>query len=305
MSYGPRDALVRAGLELGDAFVGILPTGAAYGLADLLGSAWFRAATGRRRLVAANLARVNEAIGRPLEGAAARDQVRAAFVAHARYYLEVARLPRHAHRHRDNSLIWEGGPDLAALLDKGGIVGVSAHYGNFEPAAVWMQEHGLRWVTPVEAIEPRALFDYLRSRRGAGSASGELVAAPGAARRVLEGLRHHEMVAIAADRDVGTATVEVEFFGHPARMPSGPATLALLTGSPVVIITLRRTGHGQFVAWSELIPWSPTGDRPADIQTLTQRITEALARHISEAPDQWWGSFQPVWDDLTPGTVQA
>jgi KDO2-lipid IV(A) lauroyltransferase len=305
MTYGPRDALVRAGLELGDAFVGILPTGAAYGLADLLGRAWFRAANGRRRLVAANLARVNAAIGQPLHGAALRDQVRAAFVAHARYYLEVARLPRHAHRRQDNSLIWEGGPDLAALLAEGGIVGVSAHYGNFEPAAVWMQEHGLRWVTPVEAIEPRALFDYLRSRRAVGSASGELVAAPGAARRVLEGLRNHEMVAIASDRDVGTATVEVDFFGHRARMPSGPATLAVITKSPVVVVTLRRSAPGQFVAWSEQVEWTPTADRHADIQALTQRVTEALERHISEAPEQWWGAFQPVWDDLTLETVQA
>jgi KDO2-lipid IV(A) lauroyltransferase len=305
MTYGPRDALVRAGLELGDAFVGILPTRAAYGLADLLGRAWFRTAKGRRRLVAANLARVNAAIGQPLHGDALRDQVRAAFVAHARYYLEVARLPRHAHRRQDNSLIWEGGPDLAALLAEGGIVGVSAHYGNFEPAAVWMQQHGLRWVTPVEAIEPRALFDYLRSRRAVGSASGELVAAPGAARRVLEGLRNHEMVAIASDRDVGTATVEVDFFGHRARMPSGPATLAVITKSPVVVVTLRRTAPGQFVAWSEQVGWTPTADRQADIQALTQRITEALERHISESPEQWWGAFQPVWNDLTLATVKG
>jgi lauroyl/myristoyl acyltransferase len=88
-------------------------------------------------------------------------------------------------------------------------------------------------------------------------------------------------------------------------MPSGPATLALLTGSPVVIITLRRTGHGQFVAWSEQIPWTATGDRPADIQALTQRITEALERHISESPEQWWGAFQPVWNDLTLATVKG
>lgn len=305
MSYGPRDALLRAGLELGDAVVGILPTRAAYGLADLLGGAWFRVASGRRRLVAANLARVNAANGHPLQGEALREQVRAAFVAHARYYLEVARLPRHAQRSQDNTLIWEGGPDLAALLSDGGIVGVSAHFGNFEPAAAWMQAHGLRWVTPVEAIEPRALFDYLRARRGVGSASGELVAAPGAARRMLNGLRNHEMVAIAADRDVGTATLEVEFFGHKARLPSGPATLAVLTRSPVVVVTLRRTAPGHFVAWSEQIQWTPTADRHADIQALTQQMTDALARHISEAPEQWWATFQPVWDDLTPQTVGA
>jgi hypothetical protein len=29
-----------------------------------------------------------------------------------------------------------------------------------------------------------------------------------------------------------------------------------------------------------------------------QRITDVLARHIAEAPEQWWGAFQPVWADL-------
>ena len=87
-----------------------------------------------------------------------------------------------------------------------------------------MRSQGLRWVAPVERIEPPALFDYLSSRRRAKSAGGELVTSPEAARRVREALRNHELVAIAADRDVGSPTLTVDFFGHPARLPSAPAT---------------------------------------------------------------------------------
>ena len=87
MSLSPGDLLLRAGLELVDVLFRSLPERLAYGVADLLGEAWYRLAPGRRRLVGAQLARVAEASGRPLAAAALRRLVRAAFVAHARYYL--------------------------------------------------------------------------------------------------------------------------------------------------------------------------------------------------------------------------
>jgi phosphatidylinositol dimannoside acyltransferase len=299
----PSGVLLRAGLELGDAIAGNLPESVAYGLADLLGEAWYRFAPARRRLVAANLARVAEATGRPLRGAALRRLVRAAFVAHARYYLEVVRLPRARGRNIEDFLDWHDEAGVKVLLRESGVIAASPHFGNFEPAALWMASRGLRWVAPVERIEPQALFEYLTSRRGAKSAGGELVTSPDAARRVREALRNHELVAIAADRDVGSATLTVEFFGHSARLPSAPATLALRTGCPVVVGSIRRSSPGRFVGRMELVDWAPTGDRRADLAILTQRITDMLAVRIAEAPEQWWGAFQPVWDDLTMETV--
>ncbi len=300
---GPSSVLLRGLLELGDAVAGNLPESVAYGVADLLGEAWYRFAPARRRLVAANLARVAEATGRPLRGAALRRQVRAAFVAHARYYLEVVRLPRARDRNLGEFLEWRDEAGLAALMRESGVIAVSPHFGNFEPAALWMKSQGLRWVAPIERIEPPALFDYLSSRRGAKSAGGELVTSPQAARRVRDALRNHELVAIAADRDVGSPTLTVDFFGHPARLPSAPATLAVLTRSPVVVGSIRRTSPGRFAGRIERVEWTPTGDRRADLATLTRRITDMLEVRIAEAPEQWWGAFQPVWDDLTPETV--
>ncbi len=299
MSLRPGGLVLRAGLELGDALVGLLPARAAYALADLLGLAWYRFAPARRRLVAANLARVCTATWRPVNGPELRRLVRAAFVAHARYYLEVIRLPRHGRRDIDQMLVLDDAAGVEALARTGGVIGVSAHFGNFEPGAIWLAARGLRWVAPVERIEPPELFAYLRSRRGAGSVGGEMVAPP-SGRRVLDGLRHGELVAIAADRDLSGSSLVVSFFGHPARVPDGPATLAVLTGAPVVVGTIRRTAPNRFAARTDLVAWSPTGNRRADVATLTQRITDVLADHIARAPEQWWGAFQPIWADLTP-----
>lgn len=299
MSLRPGGLVLRAGLELGDALVGLLPPRAAYALADRLGLAWYRFAPARRRLVAANLARVCAATGRPVHGTELGRLVRAAFVAHARYYLEVIRLPRHDRRDVERMLVLDDAAGVEALAKTGGVIGVSAHFGNFEPGAMWLAARGLRWVAPVERIEPPELFAYLRSRRGGGSVGGEMVPPP-SGRRVLRGLRHGELVAIAADRDVSGSGLVVSFFGHPARVPDGPATLAVLTGAPVVVGTLRRTAPNRFAARTDLVAWTPTGNRRADVAALTQRITDVLADHIARAPEQWWGAFQPIWADLTP-----
>jgi KDO2-lipid IV(A) lauroyltransferase len=299
MSLRPGGPILRAGLELGDALIGILPGRVAYTVADLLGRAWYRFAPERRRLVAANLARVLEATGRPASGVALERVVRDAFVAHARYYLEVVRLPHLDPDQIEASLVLEDSAGFEALARAGGVIGVSAHFGNFEPAAIWLSRRGVRWMAPVERIEPPELFAFLKSRRGAGSVGGEMVPPPNG-RRALHALRQGDLVAIAADRDVMGNGREVRFFGHPARVPDAPATMAVLTGAPVVAGTLRRTGPDRFAARVERVPWSPTGDRESDVATLTQRITDVLANHIAQAPEQWWGAFQPIWPDLAP-----
>lgn len=299
MSLRPGGLILRAGLELGDALIAILPRGLAYAVADVLGRAWYRFAPDRRRLVAANLARVLEATGRPASGPELERLVRAAFVAHTRYYLEVVRLPHLDPDEIEAALVLEDSAGFEGLARAGGVIGVSAHFGNFEPGAIWLSRRGVRWMAPVERIEPPELFEFLKSRRGAGSVGGEMVPPPNG-RRALQALRQGDLVAIAADRDVMGNGREVRFFGHPARVPDGPATLAVLTGAPVVAGTLRRTGRDRFTARVERVPWSPTGDRETDVAALTQRITDVLADHIAQAPEQWWGAFQPIWPDLAP-----
>jgi KDO2-lipid IV(A) lauroyltransferase len=152
----------------------------------------------------------------------------------------------------------------------------------------------------VERIEPPELFEYLRSRRGAGNIGGELVAPPDAARRVLKALRSGKLVAIAADREVVGTGQDVIFFGHPTRIPAAPASLAVKTGAAVIVGTLRRASPNRFVARVDRVRWTPRGDRRRDVAVLTQRIADILAEHIAEAPEQWWGAFQPIWPDLAP-----
>jgi lauroyl/myristoyl acyltransferase len=291
--------LLRAGLALADWILHLLPAGAAYALADLAGDAWHRFAPDRRRLVAANLVRVCAATDRPTSGTVFAAMVRSAFRNHARYYLEIFRA-RHYPPDRIDTIV--DVPDWAsyepALRDRAALL-VSWHLGNFEPFGTFLAVRGLRPLAPVEEIEPKALFEFLTARRGAGTV--EVVGLARARRALVDRLRAGGLVAIIADRDLGGDGQPVTMFGHPTTLPNGPAWLAVNQGATLVAGRCLRLGPDRFRVIGTIVDVADTGDRRADVRVTVERIAAVLEHDIGVAPEQWWGAFQPFWPDLADG----
>lgn len=293
--------LLSFGLRLADAIVSRLPTRAAYLLADLGGDAWRRLAPGRRALVTANLARVSRAIERPDSGRALRRLVRDAFRAHARYYVELLRYRNYGAEHVREHIGIDHWDTLEGELRGQATVIALPHLGNFEPLGNFLALHGLPATAPIEEIEPRALFDFILARRASGSASVTIVPLARARRPMFAALRRGEMVALVADRDLSGDGLPVSLFGHRTTLPAGPATLTLLAGARLMTARVLRIAPDQFRARGEWLDVDLSGDRRADIATMTQRIGERFEAAIAEAPEQWWGAFQPIWPDLPGG----
>jgi phosphatidylinositol dimannoside acyltransferase len=288
--------MLRVGLEIADLLVRLMPSRAAYALADLAGDAWHRLSGSRRRLVAANLRRVCEATGRATSGSEFRGLVRAAFRNHARYYVEMLRGP---HYRVDRIATIVDVPDwelFRAALDGGPSMFISWHLGNFEPFGTYLGAHGVRPMAPIEEIEPPELYRFLSARRGAGHV--DLVPLRAARGPLSATLRAGGLVGIIGDRDLAGDGQRVIVFGHPTTMPAGPAMLAVLHRATVIAGRCLRTGPDRFHAAGELIEVPATGDRRADVAGLIGRLVERMERDIAEAPDQWWGAFQPYWPDL-------
>jgi KDO2-lipid IV(A) lauroyltransferase len=285
--------LLGAGLRAADLVAHLLPRGAAYALADLVGRAWHRLAPARRAVVSANLARVCAATGRPTEGAAFRHLVRRAFVEHARYYLEVLRIP-HDSLERVGEMVsvddWER---WKPVLEQGAVV-ATLHFGNPEPYGSFLAANGLKAVVPIEEIRPKALFEFLLKRRATGRGS-EMVPVSRARRRLVEALREGGVVAIASDRDFAGDGQPMKLFGSPTTLPTGPATLALMTGRPLLAAACWRVGPERFIARAWLIEAEPSGDRRADVATLTEAVGRRFEEAIGSSPEQWFGAFQPIW----------
>lgn len=288
--------LLRLGLGIADRVVNALPSRLAYGLADLAGDAWHRFAPGRRRLVRANLRRVCEATGRPTDDRRLAPMVRAAFRHHARYYLEMLRAPHYPHDRIDEIVEVADWPIYeAALRGRPGML-VSWHLGNFEPFGIFLAAAGLRPLAPIEEIRPRALYDFLAQRRGAGGV--DLVTLAEARRPLTRRLRDGGLVAIIGDRDLAGGGQAVTVFGHPTTIPTGPAALAVGQGVGLVAGRCLRIGPDRFRAIGRVIPVPSTGDRRADVASLTEALARQFEADVADAPEQWWGAFQPFWPDL-------
>jgi phosphatidylinositol dimannoside acyltransferase len=291
----PRSALLRLALRAADGLVGALPTRAAYWLADLAGSAWYRFSPARRALVAENLRRVCEATGRPVTGRAFRSMVHGAFVAHARYYLELLRATHYPLEEIDRYVTAQEWDRWEPMLRQGVVV-ASMHFGSFEPYGAFLTAHRVAAVAPVEEIRPLELYEFLRDRRASGRGV-RLIPLRQARRALVDAIRRHELVALISDRDLSGDGLPVTLFGHATTLPSGPAWLALATDAPLLVAACYRIGPDRFDARAWQIETPRGGDRRADLAALTETIARRFEEAIAAAPEQWWGAFQPIWDD--------
>jgi phosphatidylinositol dimannoside acyltransferase len=295
--------LLRLALEIADRVVNALPSRVAYAIADVAGASWYRASPARRRVVAANLRRVCAATGRPVRGPAFTALVRSAFRHHARYYVELLRTPRYRPERIDEVVEVADWPAYEAALRGRASMLVSWHVGNFEPFGTFLAREGFRPLAPIEEIRPRQLYEFLAERRGGGGV--DLVTLAEARRPLTRRLRTGGLVAIIGDRDLAGSGQPVTIFGHPTTMPTGPASLALIHGAAVVAGRCLRVGPDRFRADGEVVTLPDSGDRRADIATLTDRFARRFETDVAAAPEQWWGAFQPFWPDLDHGEEPA
>jgi phosphatidylinositol dimannoside acyltransferase len=287
--------LLGIGLRAADLVARLLPRGAAYALADLIGRGWYRFASERRNLVTANLARVSAATGRPTSGPALRGLVRQAFVEHARYYLEVLRIP-HASIEQVGAMVSVDDWERWEPVLRGGAVIATPHFGNAEPYGSFVAANGLHAVVPVEEIRPKALFDFLLARRATGR--GVTVVPVSQARRpLMEELRKGGIAGVVADRNLAGRGHPTSLFGALASLPTGPASLALISGRPLLVAASWRIGPERFNARAWLIELEPSGDRRADVAALTEAMARRMEEAISISPEQWFAAFQPIWNE--------
>ena len=235
-------------------------------------------------------------------GVLTRDGMRS----YARYWRELFRPQTYdpARIMRDTDL--EGWDFFRSLLKDGRpIIFSLSHSGNWEAAGVWLIGTGVPFTTVAERLEPESLFQqFVAFREGLGMevlplTGGEAPPFPVLADR----LRSGRSVCLLGDRDLSRRGVEVEFFGATARMPGGPAALAIDTGAILFPPGLSFTRKGWGLHARTVIEVPADGTREEKIQQMTQDVARSFEGFIAENP-QDWHMLQRVWlDDLDPRRV--
>ena len=221
------------------------------------------------------------------------DLVHASLRSYARYWCEAFRLPsmNPARVAADIESSAVGLEHLHEAVVRGnGAVLALPHSGNWDLAGVWVAQRVGPPVVVAERLRPESLFQrFVRFREGLGF---EVIPLTGAATPPLEQLRTRlgegRVVGLLADRDVTGTGIPVMFFGEAARLPTGPARLALDTGAPLLPVNCWFTSHG----WGYRI--GPPIDVSGGVQRMTQELADRLAAGITEHPADWH-MLQRVW----------
>jgi phosphatidylinositol dimannoside acyltransferase len=287
-----------------------LPDRPLHRMAMSAGSGLYLLQRRRRGLVRENLRHVcgwlaAEGLANPATTAAARDEAalarltRAAYGHYVRAYLESVIVERYA-RGRLADRISADDPQLASRVfgapgdEHPPLLLVGLHFGAIEVPALWAVGHGLRLTSPMETLADPQLQAFIVGRR---SASGlNLVPLAGAHRELSSRLAAGESVAVVADRVVGGSGARTQLFGRPARLPIGPAVLALETGLPAWAVAVRRTAPGEYRARLERIDLPAEGARRERLAAFMANQAAAFERLIADAPEQWWTLFFPIWE---------
>lgn len=285
------DFAVAGGYFAGWRVVRALPEKFAYNTFDRIGRYALSKNGARVKRLRSNLSRVC-----PEKNATEMDALmREAMSSYMRYWCDTFRSPDWSRERISQTVTVEGEELLTSPMRDGtGVVVALPHAGNWDHAGSYFCAMGFPLVTVAERLKPEALFNkFLEYRQNIGM---EVLALDSRSiATLMQRSREGSLIALVADRDLSKSGVEVSFFGYPARMPAGPALLAIRTGIPLITAYVSYTPTGIHIQFNSVeIPVS--GSEEEKISQVVQRCADLFAKGISSAP-QDWHMLQRIWVD--------
>lgn len=278
--------LEAAGALAGIRILDLLPEPSALAIGALAGRCggglWLR----YRRIALANMG-----VAFPDWSAARREKLLAA---HLRQLgctaAEWARLPSLACGEMLDRVDFEGLPQLASAFSRGrGVLVASAHYGFWELILPALRRRlGNPHLTAVVRAQRNPYLHTLVAERRRLGDGGEPL--PQDASAVLGTLRGNGGVGLLADHYLSPRRggLLAPFLGRRAWTNPGPATLALRSGSALLLGHTRPLARGRHLVTlgPEIAP-PETGDRSRDIAIMTEQVNEEISGWIRERPELW------------------
>ncbi len=285
-----------------------LPDRLAWIIGNAAGNVAYRLAPARRDRARRNLRRVvcwmaERNVGAESFRRASTDEkalealVHSAFRHNAHYYLELARASRFCGGHLEELLVNET-PEATdeALNRRRALILIGLHFGPIElPGFIAVNRAG-GFVAPMESLSNARIQSYMIRTRSAMGV--RILTLEEAGHELLAALRRDEPIGLIADRDITGGGLPVQLFGATARIPAGPALLAVETGAPVYVAGVHRTGPGRYRGNLRPLPAPVGASRRERSRSMAQEEALQFERIIAEAPDQWLAVFHPIWPDL-------
>jgi KDO2-lipid IV(A) lauroyltransferase len=189
-------------------------------------------------------------------------------------------------------------PDLLAeTLERGhGAVIVTGHLGNWDVAAADLRKYK-RDVIVVMAHEANAsTHEYVkRMREGHDIRIVYSDDSVFSSLHLVRALRANHIVAMQLDRTAPQArTLDIPFFGAPARFSAGPFHLARVAGAPIIPCFAPRLGVRHYEIRFGGVHEVADRSRRSRMETVAARVVADFEAIVREHPCQWF-QFRDFW----------
>mgnify|MGYP000597251465 CR=1 FL=1 len=180
------------------------------------------------------------------------------------------------------------------MAENRGVVVALPHSGNWDHAGAFFCARGIPLVTVAERLKPEKLFQkFLHHREAMGFEVLSLDAKSFVT--LIKRARERRLIALVADRDLSESGIEVTFFGGRAKMPAGPAVIAMKTGLPLVVAHVTYTPGGIHIDFHQ-VSISKNSDEKLAVSETVQEIARLFEIGIKENPVDWH-MLQRIWID--------
>lgn len=189
-----------------------------------------------------------------------------------------------------------------------GFLLLGSHLGSFEVLrAMAINAAGMPLKILMDPGHNRRLTELLHALNPAAAASVIPLDGPYPILAVNDTLQRGGVVGLLGDRALpGEPSVDCDFLGARARFPTGPFSLAAVTGVPVILAIGLYRGGNRYDLHFELLTERlalERQDRQRGLAEQVQRYADRLAHYARAAPYNWF-NFYDFWETDADGTRQ-
>ena len=270
--------------------VRLLPEKLAYRIFDLLAEVAYRRNGRRVTRLRENYKRV-----RPnLSNDELETMVRAGLKNAMRYWCDTFRISDWSPEQAAQRVISTNEELLHEGMKSGkGVIIAVPHAGNWDHAGAYFCATGIPLTTVAEHLEPEKLFKkFLTYRENIGMEVLDLNSRSIAT--LSQRARAGKLIALVADRDISNNGVPVEFCRADAKLPAGPALLAIQTGAALITAYIRYEVEGIRIIFGPEILVPNTGDVSQKVKFMTQEIANRFGAQLQKDPVDWH-MLQRIW----------
>ncbi|MCK4852480.1 MAG: mitochondrial fission ELM1 family protein, partial [Candidatus Omnitrophica bacterium] len=170
-----------------------------------------------------------------------------------------------------------------AAKNPGGMILVSAHFGNWELSTMTSAVKGFPLYVLTRDQKMKRLSELLNLLR---ESKGNTVIRKGSdVKKIFKVLRAGKSIGLLADQNAGISGRLVDFFGRPASAVTGPYRFAQKSGAWILPAFIHRT-RGPY---HELVVEEPMViGKNEDIMPYVRRYSRLLEKRIRDFPTQWF-----------------